>query len=230
MIKDNYEYIMNSIKNSCEISNRDINEITVVGVTKTISVERIQELVNLGIKNLGENKVQEFLEKHEKIMGDVKWHFIGHLQTNKVKFIVGKVDLIHSVDSVKLMEKINSEAKKINFIQKILIEVNVAEEESKFGINAEDLRSLLEKAEELSNIRVCGLMTIAPYVENPLENKEIFISLRKLAIDKLAKNSDNMDRMVLSMGMSNDYNVAIESGATLVRIGRSFFGERIKLK
>ena len=186
----------------------------------------LEEAYNLGVRVFGENKVQELADKYEVLPKDIHWHMIGHLQRNKVKYIIDKVDLIHSVDSVRLAETIEKEAAKHNLTANILIEVNVAKEESKFGIMPEELDEFIEKIAGFSHIQVKGLMTIAPFVEDPEENRPIFARLRKLSVDIAAKNVDNITMSILSMGMTNDYQVAIEEGATMVRVGTGIFGAR----
>ena len=186
----------------------------------------LQEAYDAGCRDFGENKVQEIMDKIDRLPSDIRWHMIGHLQTNKVKYIVGKVFLIHSVDSLHLAEAISKEAVKQNTTVNILIEVNVAKEDTKYGAMAEDTVSLVEKIALLSGICVKGLMTIAPYVENPQENRQYFVKLRQLAVDIKSKNIDNVHMDILSMGMTGDYMVAIEEGATYVRVGTGIFGER----
>ena len=195
-------------------------------MSKTKPVETLEEAYNLGVRVFGENKVQELADKYEVLPKDIHWHMIGHLQRNKVKYIIDKVDLIHSVDSVRLAETIEKEAAKHNLTANILIEVNVAKEESKFGIMPEELDEFIEKIAGFSHIQVKGLMTIAPFVEDPEENRPIFARLRKLSVDITAKNVDNITMSILSMGMTNDYQVAIEEGATMVRVGTGIFGAR----
>ena len=186
----------------------------------------LQEIYDENIRDFGENKVQELCSKMEQLPSDIRWHMIGHLQRNKVKYIVGKVELIHSVDTYRLAEEINIQAKKQNVIVPILVEVNIAHEESKFGISAEDAILLVEEISKLENIRIKGLMTIAPYVENPEDNRLYFRKIKQLSVDITNKNIDNVLMEILSMGMTGDYMVAIEEGATMVRVGTGIFGER----
>ncbi|CDE44835.1 putative uncharacterized protein [Clostridium sp. CAG:411] len=188
----------------------------------------IEEAIDYGIKDFGENKVQEMCDKIEKISNKLNWHLIGHLQRNKVKYIVDKACLIHSVDSLRLAQQIDSEAKKENVICNILIEVNIAGEESKFGVSKDQVKELLEEIKELTNVHVKGLMTIAPYVEDAEENRGYFREMNKLFIDMRQENADNdnIDMEILSMGMTGDYQVAIEEGATMVRVGTGIFGAR----
>ena len=205
---------------------RDSDEVTLIAVSKTKPVEMLQEIYDENIRDFGENKVQELCSKMEQLPSDIRWHMIGHLQRNKVKYIVGKVELIHSVDTYRLAEEINIQAKKQNVIVPILVEVNIAHEESKFGISAEDAILLVEEISKLENIRIKGLMTIAPYVENPEDNRLYFRKIKQLSVDITNKNIDNVFMEILSMGMTGDYMVAIEEGATMVRVGTGIFGER----
>ena len=209
-----------------EIQKHLPDHVTLIAVSKTHTKEEIDEAYACGCRVFGENKVQELTEKYEQLPDDIHWHMIGHLQTNKVKYIVDKVKLIHSVDSFKLGEVIEKEAAKQNRIIDILLEVNVAQESSKFGLKTEEVIPLMEKFSQLPHIRVKGLMTIAPFVENPEENRAIFADLHKLYVDIKQKNIDNGTVSILSMGMTNDYEVAIEEGATMVRIGTGIFGAR----
>lgn len=226
MIKENLENVKEKIRNSCQKSGRDMKEVTLIDVSKTKPVEMLMEAYQLGERHFGENKVQELVHKYEEMPKDIHWHMIGHLQTNKVKYIVDKVDLIHSVDSIKLAQTINKESEKRNIVSNILIEVNVAMEESKFGITVDEVEDFISEISYLNNIKVKGLMTIAPYVENPEENRNIFRKLKQLSVDINAKNIDNISVSILSMGMTNDYEVAIEEGANMVRVGTGIFGER----
>lgn len=225
-ISENLKVINANIKKAAIKSGRKPEDITILGVTKTIDIERIKQLISLGIINLGENKVQELLQKYDVINSDVNWHLIGHLQTNKVKYIIDKVKMIHSVDSIKLAEEINKRAKQNNLTVDILIEVNIAQEASKHGINADELPLLVEKILKLDNINLKGLMTVAPFVENPQNNRIYFKKMRNLFVDIQEENKDNIIMEFLSMGMTNDYEVAIEEGANIVRIGTGIFGAR----
>ena len=226
MIAENLQNVEERIQAACARANRDRNEVTLIAVSKTKPVSMLEEVYAEGIRCFGENKVQELTEKHDKLPSDVKWHMIGHLQRNKVKYIVDKVDLIHSVDSVRLAETIEQEAVKKDVIVPVLVEVNVAEEDSKFGLKVNEVLSIIEEISKFPHIRIKGLMTIAPYVENPEENRPVFARLRKLSVDIAEKNIDNVSVEILSMGMTNDYEVAIEEGATMVRVGTGIFGER----
>lgn len=214
------------MEEACRVSGRNPEEVSLIAVSKTKPIPMLQEAYDAGCRDFGENKVQEIMDKIDRLPSDIRWHMIGHLQTNKVKYIVGKVFLIHSVDSLHLAEAISKEAVKQNTTVNILIEVNVAKEDTKYGAMAEDTVSLVEKIALLPGICVKGLMTIAPYVENPQENRQYFVKLRQLAVDIKSKNIDNVHMDILSMGMTGDYMVAIEEGATYVRVGTGIFGER----
>ena len=214
------------MEEACRVSGRNPEEVSLIAVSKTKPVSMLQEAYDAGCRDFGENKVQEIMDKIDRLPSDIRWHMIGHLQTNKVKYIVGKVFLIHSVDSLHLAEAISKEAVKQNTTVNILIEVNVAKEDTKYGAMAEDTVSLVEKIALLPGICVKGLKTIAPYVENPQENRQYFVKLRQLAVDIKSKNIDNVHMDILSMGMTGDYMVAIEEGATYVRVGTGIFGER----
>jgi pyridoxal phosphate enzyme (YggS family) len=226
MLKENLANVEKNIEQACKNAGRNRNEVTLIAVSKTKPVEMLQEIYDENIRDFGENKVQELCSKMEQLPSDIRWHMIGHLQRNKVKYIVGKVELIHSVDTYRLAEEINIQAKKQNVIVPILVEVNIAHEESKFGISAEDAILLVEEISRLENIRIKGLMTIAPYVENPEDNRLYFRKIKQLSVDITNKNIDNVSMEILSMGMTGDYMVAIEEGATMVRIGTGIFGER----
>ena len=226
MLKENLTYVENEIQEACRRTGRRREDVTLIAVSKTKPVSVLKEAYDLGVRVFGENKVQELTDKYEKLPKDIHWHMIGHLQRNKVKYIIDKVDLIHSVDSVRLAETIEKEAARQNLTVNILIEVNVAGEESKFGVSPEELPEFIDKVAEFSHIRVLGLMTIAPFVEDSEENRRIFEDLRKLSVDIAEKNVDNITMRVLSMGMTNDYSVAIEEGATMIRVGTGIFGAR----
>ena len=226
MITENLEQVRRNIVEACKAVNRDPSEVTLISVSKTKPVSMLQEAYDAGSRDFGENKVQEIMDKYPQLPSDIRWHMIGHLQRNKVKYIVDKVALIHSVDSLRLAETIENEAAKHNVTVPILIEVNVAQEESKFGLKTEEVLSLVESIAVLPHINIKGLMTIAPYVEDPEENREIFRELKKLSVDIAAKNINNVNMSVLSMGMTGDYQVAVQEGATMVRVGTGIFGER----
>ena len=218
--------IERNINESCEKSERSKEEITLIAVSKTKPIEKIKELYDLDIQDFGENKVQELKQKYNLLPKDIRWHMIGHLQTNKVKDIIDKVCLIHSVDSIHLAEVIEKEATKKDIIVDILLEINIAEEESKSGFKIDEVNSAIELISKFTHIRIKGLMTVAPYTINPEENRKFFSKLRELSIEIKDKNIYNVSMDILSMGMTNDYKVAIEEGATMVRIGTGIFGER----
>lgn len=226
MLTQNYDMVQKEIDSACEKAGRDKDEVRLIAVSKTKPVEMLEELYAHGCRDFGENKVQELVEKYETLPKDIRWHMIGHLQRNKVKYIVDKVYLIHSVDSLRLAEEISKEAVKKQVTVNILIEVNVAQEETKFGLRTDETAELVRAISALPGICVKGLMTIAPYVENAEENRQYFQNLKQLSVDIMHKNIDNISMGSLSMGMSGDYPVAVEEGATYVRVGTSIFGER----
>ena len=226
MLKENYLEVEKNICLACEKAGRARGEVTLIAVSKTKPAEAIQTVYDLGQRVFGENKVQEMVGKEEILPKDIRWHLIGHLQQNKVKYIIDKTELIHSVDSERLAQTISREAQKKGVTADILIEVNVAQEESKFGVSVEETLPLVEQISLFPGIHICGLMTIAPFVEDPEENRAIFRKLKELSVDIDAKRIDNVSMNALSMGMTNDYMVAIEEGASFVRIGTAIFGER----
>ena len=226
MVIENLAEVEKRICAACERAGRSRDEVTLIAVSKTKPVWMLKEVYDLGICQFGENKVQELVDKYDALPKDIHWHMIGHLQRNKVKYIIDKVDLIHSVDSLRLAEAIEKEAAKRGITVNILIEVNVAGEESKFGLAPEAVDEFVEAVAQFEHIRVKGLMTIAPFVENPEENRSVFTALKKLSVDIAKKNVDNVNVSMLSMGMTNDYQTAIEEGATMVRVGTGIFGER----
>lgn len=226
VLKENYELVSNKVKNACERAGRAAEDVTLIAVSKTKPVEMLQEVYDCGCRDFGENKVQEIMDKYDKLPNDIRWHMIGHLQTNKVKYIVDKVYMIHSVDSIKLAKEISKEAVKKNVTVKILLEVNVAQEETKFGMMSDEVKEFYNEVIDLPGLKVCGLMTIAPYVEDSEENRQYFVKLRQLMVDMTEEKNDNKDVGELSMGMTGDYEVAIEEGATYVRVGTGIFGER----
>ncbi len=226
MIGENLKTVEAEICSSCRRASRNRDEVTLIAVSKTMPVSVLKEAYAEGVRDFGENKVQELMDKIPQLPADVRWHMIGHLQRNKVKYIVDKVSLIHSVDSLRLAEEISQEASKKGITANILIEVNVAEEESKFGTTVEEACSLVESIAKLPAISVKGLMTIAPYTESPEDNRHYFHRLKQLSVDIQQKNIDNVNMATLSMGMTGDFPIAIEEGATYVRIGTGIFGER----
>lgn len=230
MILENINTVKENIKAACEKCGRNPEEVTLIAVSKTKPVSLLEEAYETGCRDFGENKVQELCEKYEVMEKDIKWHAIGHLQTNKVKYLIGKTTLIHSVDSYKLACEIEKQAAKHDCIMDILIEVNIANEESKFGLAKEEVLDLVKQISLLPHVRIKGLMTVAPYVEVPEENRLYFRNIKQLSVDIDNQNIDNVYMNVLSMGMTGDYMVAIEEGATLVRVGTGIFGERNYMK
>lgn len=226
MLKDNLEQVEKNIQAACERAGRDRSEVTLIAVSKTKPVEDLMEIYDAGVRTFGENKVQEMCDKMEKMPEDIKWHMIGHLQRNKVKYIVDKVELIHSVDSFRLAEEINIQAKKRGIVVPILVEVNIADEKTKFGVTREDAIELVKQIATLDGIQIKGLMTIAPYVVDSEENRPFFRKIKDLSVDIMNQNIDNVCMDVISMGMTGDYQVAIEEGATMVRVGTGIFGKR----
>ena len=224
--KKNLEIIEENICNACKKAGRSRDEVTLIAVSKTKPVEDLQAVYDLNIRDFGENKVQELKDKIEVMPEDIKWHMIGHLQRNKVKYIIGKVKLIHSVDSLRLAEEISKQAIKHNVNADILVEVNIGNEDSKFGISTEDVIGLVKDIAKLENVSIKGLMCVAPYVVDSEENRPLFHKIKDLSVDIMSENIDNVSMSILSMGMSNDYQVAIEEGATMVRIGSNLFGKR----
>lgn len=223
---ENLKNVEENVKKACEKAGRDRKDVTLIAVSKTKPVEMLSTIYNQGVRDFGENKVQEMCDKIEQLPNDIHWHMIGHLQTNKVKYIVGKTALIHSVDSLHLAKEIEKQAAKKDVKVDILVEVNIAEEESKFGIHKEETYELVRQIATLPHVHICGLMTIAPYVENPEDNRMYFRGIRQLSVDIANQNIDNVDMDILSMGMTGDYMVAIEEGATMVRVGTGIFGAR----
>ena len=226
MVQELYKQTKKNVMRACIESNRQEEDCTLIAVSKTKPVSMLLEAYEAGCRDFGENKVQELSEKHPNMPDDTTWHLIGHLQTNKVKQVIDKVALIHSVDSVRLAEVIEKEAAKKDISVNILLEVNVAEEESKFGFKVDEVIPAIETIATFSHVHIQGLMTIAPFVENPEQNRSIFARLQKLSVDIRSKNIDNVNVDILSMGMTNDYQVAIEEGATMVRVGTGIFGKR----
>ena len=226
MIVENIEHVRENIEKACRKVGRSVDEVTLIAVSKTKPYTDIEEALKSGTLDYGENKVQEMCEKYEILPKNIRWHMIGHLQRNKVKYLVGKTELIHSVDSIRLAEQIEKEYAKKGETANILIEVNMAQEESKFGITSQETEELIRKISTFEHIRIKGLMTIAPYTDNPETNRVYFRQMKKLSVDIRDKNIDNVSMDVLSMGMTGDYQVAIEEGSTMVRVGTGIFGER----
>ena len=226
MIRDNIAIIEQQIEQACTAAGRQRDEVTLIAVSKTMPKEAITEVYQTGIRCFGENKAQEMMHKHDSLPEDIKWHMIGHLQRNKVKYVVGRAAMIHSVDSFRLAQEISREAVKRMVDINILLEVNVAMEESKYGLPVAEVPDMVKEIAGLPNIYIKGLMTVAPFAENPEDNRKYFKKLKELSVDITKKNIDNMTMDILSMGMTNDFTVAIEEGATHVRVGTGIFGER----
>ncbi|HHY90059.1 MAG TPA: YggS family pyridoxal phosphate-dependent enzyme [Clostridiales bacterium] len=224
-IKQNIADIKQEIAEVCDKGNRNPDDILLLAVTKTVEPQRINEAIAEGITDIGENKVQEILNKYESV-DPVRWHLIGHLQTNKVKYIIDKVHMIHSLDSIKLAEEIDKRAKQHQILMDVLIQINVAKEDTKFGLYVEEIDDFIKKVQEFENIHVKGLMTIAPYEENPEKVRPYFRTLKSIFERIKAQKLERIDMQYLSMGMSNDFKVAIEEGANMIRIGTAIFGKR----
>ena len=227
MIQENIEHVEKVIDDICTACNRNRKEVTLIAVSKTKPVEMLKEAYETGCRDFGENKVQELVEKYEQLPKDIRWHMIGHLQRNKVKYIVDKVYLIHSVDSFRLAEEISKEAAKKNVSVNILVEVNVAGEDTKFGTDCEEAKQLVRDIAQLPNVHVKGLMTIPPADENITKTIHYFENMYKKLVDIRSKKLDNISMNCLSMGMSADYAQAIEAGANIVRVGSALFGQRV---
>ncbi len=225
-LQENYRSVEARVAAACARAGRNRTEVTLIAVSKTKPVPMLQEAYDAGAREFGENKPQELKDKYPQLPADIRWHMIGHLQTNKVKYIIDKACMIHSIDTIHLAEAVNAEAAKRALVMPVLIEVNIAKEESKFGIMPEDAEAFVRQAGVLPNIRIEGLMTIAPFTDNPEDNRVYFRNLKKLCVDINAKNIDNVSMHNLSMGMTGDFEVAIEEGATMVRVGTGIFGER----
>ena len=226
MVSENLEQVKANIEAACKRVGRDPKDVRLVAVSKTKPISLIEEAIEAGQDTFRENKVQEMCDKMEVLPENIKWHMIGHLQRNKVKYIAGKVELIHSVDSIRLAKQISDEAQKQSIEIPVLLEVNVAREESKFGFFTEETEDACREISKMPGIRVKGLMTSAPFVENAEDNRKYFKKLYELAVDIQSKNIDNISMRELSMGMTGDYVVAVEEGATIVRVGTGIFGSR----
>lgn len=226
MIKENLEEVERNICAACARSGRKREEVRLISVSKTKPVSMLEEAYAAGSRDFGENKPQELKEKYGQLPDDIRWHMIGHLQRNKVKQVIDKAVLIHSVDSIRLAEQIEEEAAKKDLLVKILLEVNVAREESKYGFMEEEVLDALLQISKFPHIQVHGLMTIAPFVENSQNNRKVFKKLFQLYVDIKHKNIDNISMSVLSMGMTGDYEVAVEEGSTMIRVGTGIFGAR----
>ena len=226
MISENIRNVEDRIQAACARAGRSRDEVTLICVTKTMPVADLREAYDAGQRNFGENRVQEITEKYPQLPDDIHWHMIGHLQKNKVKYLMDRVVMIHSVDSSSLARTISKEAVKSGRIMDILLEVNAAEEESKFGLSCDEVLPMVREIASLPGIRICGLMTVAPYTDNPETNREFFKKLRDLSVDIDRQSIDNVSMHILSMGMTGDFEVAIEEGATHIRVGTAIFGKR----
>ena len=218
-----------SIKDNIDNLKKDMKDYDamLLAVTKTHGVDKIMEVYNYGLRDFGENKVQELLDKKDKLPDDINWHLIGHLQTNKVNKIVGEVRLIHSVDSLKILKKINSRAKELSIVQDCLLQINISKEESKSGFYEEDIEDIINQAKDLENVKIRGLMTMAPNTEDVSVIRSCFKGLKKI-FDNLSNLSyNNIEMEYLSMGMTHDYKIALEEGANIIRIGSKIFGKRM---
>lgn len=225
-IEENLDIINKNIQASCERASRD-NGVILLAASKMNSAEAINFAISKGLKYIGENKVQELLEKYDAIDKDnVTIHFIGHLQSNKVKYIIDKVDMIQSLDSLSLAKEIDRQAKKHGIVMKVLVEINVAMEESKSGISPDEVESFLEEVSKFENIRVMGLMSIPPIMTDKETQRKIFKKIYQIYVDISQKNIHNISMTYLSMGMSDDYDIAVEEGANIVRVGTALFGRR----
>ncbi|XCP83797.1 YggS family pyridoxal phosphate-dependent enzyme [Roseburia hominis] len=226
MITENLREVERRIDEACRRAGRNREDVTLIAVSKTKPLEMLEEAYEAGERYFGENKVQELADKYEEMPKDIHWQMIGHLQRNKVKYIIDKAELIHSVDSIRLAETIEKEAAKKGIIANVLLEVNMAREESKFGLMPDEVMNFVKEIVRFQHIRVQGLMTIAPFVADPEENRKHFANLRKLSVDIRKEKVNNVNMSILSMGMTNDFEVAVEEGATMVRVGTAIFGER----
>lgn len=226
-IKKNIDSVLEKVSASAVRSGRSPEDITVIAVSKTVEADCAREAVEGGLINLGENRVQELISKYEQLSDmDIKWHLIGHLQKNKVKYIIDKVEMIHSLENLDLANEINKRAVQHNITANVLIELNIGQEESKFGISEENVYEFVNSMEQFENIRVLGLMTVAPYSENPEDVRWVFKKMKEI-FDKISgMKLKNTEMKFLSMGMTNDYEIAIEEGANIVRIGTAIFGKR----
>lgn len=225
-IKQNLLKINENIELAAAKSGRNRKDIILLAATKTVDAERINEAIENGLEYVAENRVQELLQKHEHINGNAHQHFIGHLQTNKVRDVIGRVELIHSVHSEKLAKEISKQAAKKNIVQNVLVQINIGNEDSKSGFDFNDAENAVKTIAALPNISVKGLMAIPPICEDAEQNRKYFAKMYKLFVDIGAKNIDNSSMVYLSMGMSSDYMTAIEEGANIVRIGSAIFGHR----
>lgn len=226
MIRSNLTQVHNNIAQAQHAACRSQDSVLLVAVSKTKPLSDLQEAYRAGIRDFGENKVQELCDKYDQLPKDIRWHMIGHLQRNKVKYLIGKTALIHSVDSLRLAEEISRQSVRQGVSTDILIEINCAGEESKFGVSFEEAPGLIEQIAALAGVSVRGIMTVAPNSDDPEENRKYFQRMKQLSVDIAQKNIDNVSMDILSMGMTNDYMTAIEEGSTCVRVGTGIFGMR----
>lgn len=226
-IKSNINNIKDEIESICKSSGRNPQEVNLMAVTKTVDVDAVLEAIDAGITDVGENKPQELARKYEVIGDKVNWHLIGTLQTNKVKYIIDKATMIHSLDREVLCEEIQKRAEKINKVMDCLVQVNISKEETKHGLYKDDVVDFVKiVSEKYKNIKIRGLMTMAPFVDDDEVLEEVFKGLKDLALEIEALNLENVTMDTLSMGMSHDYHIAIKNGATIVRVGTAIFGPR----
>ncbi len=223
----NIKHVKQKIAEAASRAGRNPDEILLVGVTKTVDIETMQRSYDFGITHFGENRVQEYIRKSDIIKRDCFWHIIGRLQTNKVKYLDQRISLIHSLDRISLAEALQARGQKIDYVFPVLVQVNVSGESTKAGIESENLKDFLLSLSKMGNISVKGLMTIAPYTEEPEDVRHIFKKLKKLSVDMARERVENISMEVLSMGMSGDYTIAVEEGSTIVRIGSALYGERV---
>lgn len=226
LISENIHSVEERIQAACARAGRSRDEVTLICVTKTMPVEDLRQAYDAGQRSFGENRVQEINDKFPQLPSDIQWHMIGHLQRNKVKYLMDKAVMIHSVDSAALAQTISKEAVKAGRVMDILLEVNAAEEESKFGLTCADVLPLVREIAPLPGIHICGLMTVAPFTDDPETNRVFFRKLRDLSVDIGRESIDNVSMHILSMGMTGDFEVAIEEGATHIRVGTAIFGKR----
>lgn len=226
MIAENIHSVETRIQAACDRAGRNRSDVTLICVTKTMPVEDLREAYDAGQRSFGENRVQEINDKFPQLPSDIQWHMIGHLQRNKVKYLMDKAVMIHSVDSASLAAAISKEAVKAGRVMDILLEVNAAGEESKFGLGYDQVLPLIREIAPLPGIHICGLMTVPPYTEDPETSRGYFQKLRKLSVDIASQSIDNVSMRILSMGMTGDFEVAIEEGATHIRVGTAIFGAR----
>jgi pyridoxal phosphate enzyme (YggS family) len=225
-IKSNISNLRQRVSRAAAKSGRSLEDIKIVAVTKTIEPERINKVIEQGMIDLGENRVQELCEKYDQIDKKCNWHLIGHLQTNKVKYIVDKITMVHSLDRIRLAKELQKRGSGLGKVIDVLVQVNISGEKTKGGVSKEEVFDFIREVSKFENLKVKGLMTIAPLVENPEDVRFVFRELRNLLIDIELENINNIDMKYLSMGMSNDFEVAIEEGANIIRIGTAIFGRR----